>query len=76
MDLFDLISQIFCGSGQCAEVNETAEGFTLTSTIDGNDGSVTYTPAEFAHFLRMVKAGDADALLAKAEARAGLTTTA
>lgn len=74
MDLWTLISQIFCSSGQCVQVDETAEGFTFTSTVEGNTGSVTYTPAELAEFLTQVKAGGADELLAKAEARAGLIT--
>jgi hypothetical protein len=43
-------------------ITEVGDGFRLSSTIPGNDGSVTYTGAEVAQFLADVKAGAWDGL--------------
>lgn len=52
-----------CGSGTCVDVTEHSDGaVTLTSTVPGNDGTVTYTRGEWEVFLRRVKAGEFDAL--------------
>lgn len=53
-----------CSSGACVDVKPVAGGFRFTSTIDGNDGAVTYTDAEVAQFFADVKAGNWDHLLA------------
>lgn len=54
-----------CASGACVDVKADGRGgFTFTSTIDGNDGAVTYTRAEVETFLTDVKAGDWDHLIA------------
>jgi hypothetical protein len=55
-----------CASGACIEVKETGDGFAFTSTVAGNDGSVTYTPAETAEFLTEVKMGNFDDLVRRA----------
>lgn len=55
-----------CASGSCVEVTETDDGFAFTSTIEGNDGSVTYTAAEVADFLTQVRAGRLDELYFRA----------
>jgi hypothetical protein len=60
-----------CNSGPCVFVTEAADGFAFTSTIPGNDGSVTYTAAETAEFLAEVKAGNFDDLHRRARVAAG-----
>jgi hypothetical protein len=51
-----------CSHGGCVQVSDSDPGFTFTSTIDGNDGAVTYTAAETANFIADVKAGKFDDL--------------
>lgn len=51
-----------CASNACGEVTETAEGFEITSTTEGNDGKTVLTPDEFAQFIADVKAGGFDEL--------------
>jgi hypothetical protein len=58
-----------CASGACVTVAETTEGFEFASTVTGNDGSVTYTPAEMAEFLTEVQMGNFDTLRDRARAR-------
>jgi hypothetical protein len=49
-----------CGSSTCVDVKRSDDGVTLTSTIDGNDGTVTYTHAEWNAFGKQVKNGEWD----------------
>jgi hypothetical protein len=49
-----------CGSNACTKVTEVDGQYVFTSTINGNDGQVTYTAAEFAQFIADVKAGEYD----------------
>lgn len=53
-----------CGTDSCVDVKRHDDGVTLTSTIDGNDGTVTYTHAEWAAFVPAVKRGDWDHIVA------------
>jgi hypothetical protein len=46
-----------CSHGGCVDVKRHDDGVTLTSTIDGNDGVITYTHTEWATFLTDAKAG-------------------
>lgn len=52
-----------CGTNSCVDIKPNGHGFTFTSTIDGNNGSVTYTPDEVRVFFGDVKAGHWDHLL-------------
>lgn len=61
-----------CASDGCVQVQETPEGFQFTSTIDGNDGAVTYTADEVSAFLADVKAGKWDDMHQRAREREGL----
>jgi hypothetical protein len=58
-----------CANDGCVRIEETAVGFAFTSTIDGNDGSVTYTPAEVVNFLNDARGAEGDSLLARARGR-------
>lgn len=51
-----------CSATSCVAITEVGDGFRFSSTIPGNDGSVTYTGAEVAQFLTDVKAGVWDGL--------------
>lgn len=51
-----------CGTNTCVDVKPDGDGFRFTSTIDGNDGAVTYTRGELARFFADVKAGKWDHL--------------
>lgn len=51
---------IRCATGACVDAKRHDAGVTLTSTIDGNDGVVTYTQAEWDTFVGDVKAGHWD----------------
>lgn len=44
-----------CSADNCVDVKRSDDGVTLTSTIEGNDGAVTYTHAEWNAFGRQVK---------------------
>lgn len=46
-----------CANSSCVDVKRHDGGVTLTSTIDGNDGTVTYTFDEWNTFVGNVKAG-------------------
>lgn len=46
-----------CGSGACVNVTEVDDSYVFTSTIENNDGAVSYTAGEVAGFLADVKAG-------------------
>ena len=50
----------WCGTDTCVDVKRHDGGVDLTSTIDGNDGCVTYTHAEWNQFVGDVKAGHWD----------------
>lgn len=54
-----------CSNGACVHAEVSADGVsvTLTSTVEGNDGSATYTRDEWDEFITGVKAGDWDATL-------------
>jgi hypothetical protein len=53
-----------CANLACVEIKpDGTGGFTFTSTIAGNDGSVTYTEQEVRQFFSDVKAGHWDHLL-------------
>jgi hypothetical protein len=53
-----------CSAGNCVDVKATGpDAFTFTSTIDGNDGAVTYNRGEVSQFFGDVKAGKWDHLL-------------
>jgi hypothetical protein len=52
-----------CGTMSCVDIKPNGHGFTFTSTIDGNTGSVTYTRDEVTQFFGDVKAGKWDHLL-------------
>ena len=49
-----------CATGACVDAKRHDDGVTLTSTIEGNDGTVTYTHAEWTEFMSAVKRGDWD----------------
>lgn len=51
---------IKCSHGGCVDVKRHDAGVTLTSTIAGNDGEVTYTQQEWNAFMRQVRDGDWD----------------
>ena len=53
----------WCGTNACVDIKPNGHGFTFTSTIDGNNGSVTYTRDELTQFFGDVKAGNWDHLL-------------
>lgn len=65
-----------CASGACVDVTSNPEGFAFTSTVPGNDGSVTYTGAELAEFLTEVKMGNFDDLHRRARITAGIESDA
>lgn len=54
-----------CSNGACVHAEVSADGVsvTLTSTVEGNDGSVTYTRDEWDAFINGVQIGDWDATL-------------
>lgn len=56
----------YCPQGNCVDIERVGDNFLFISTVDGNEGSVTYTPAEVAQFLADVKAGKWDAVHAEA----------
>lgn len=56
----------YCPNGNCVDIEQTGDTFLFTSTIDGNEESVTYTATEVAQFLTDVKAGKWDAVHAEA----------
>ncbi len=47
----------WCTSANCVDAVRTADGVLVTSTIEGNDGAVTFTQAEWDAFIPAVKAG-------------------
>jgi hypothetical protein len=50
-----------CNGGSCAEVERLASGdVRMTSSIEGNDGAVTYTSGEWGDFLTAAKDGKWD----------------
>lgn len=49
-----------CADAACVNAEKTADGVRVTSTIDGNDGAVDFTPAEWNTFIDEVKAGKWD----------------
>jgi len=49
-----------CGTDTCVDVKRHDDGVTVTSTIEGNDGSVTFTQAEWNRFMADAKNGDWD----------------
>jgi hypothetical protein len=53
-----------CAHATCVDVKPNGAGFEFTSTIDGNDGSVTYTRDEVVQFFAEVKGGKWDHLIA------------
>lgn len=55
-----------CSSGACFLITEVDGKFVFTSTIEGNYGAVIYTADEVATFLKDVKDGKYEALLADA----------
>jgi Domain of unknown function (DUF397) len=57
-----------CSSGACVDVTTTPDGVALTSTIDGNNGRVTYTADEWSTFMADVKSGAWDHTLDQATA--------
>lgn len=69
------IASSFCGPDNCVEITEQDGTFVATSTISPDRGAVTYDPAEVATFLRDVKNGAHDDLLARAEQLAGKALT-
>lgn len=56
----------YCPQGNCVDIERVQDNFLFTSTVAGNEESVTYTPAEVAQFLTDVKAGKWDAVHAEA----------
>ncbi len=46
-----------CGNATCVDAVRTPDGVLVTSTIEGNDGSVLFTQAEWDAFIPAVKAG-------------------
>jgi hypothetical protein len=52
-----MVFPIGCLSGTCVDAKRHDAGVTLASTIDGNNGEVTYTQAEWDEFGRAVKEG-------------------
>lgn len=49
-----------CGSSTCVDAQRTDDGVVVTSTIPGNDGTVTFTHDEWDTFIDEVKAGKWD----------------
>ena len=66
-----LAARPICANGGCVDIDEVDGGFLFTSTIEGNEGHVLYTPAETAAFLDAVKAGTWDHVHRAAKAAAG-----
>jgi hypothetical protein len=46
-----------CATTTCVEVEGTAEGIVVTSSVPGNDGRVVFTQDEWNTFIGNVKAG-------------------
>ncbi len=65
-----------CSANSCVHVEQVGESFVVTSTIEGNDGSVTFTAAEWAAFGEQVKDGKWDATFREAQAHALWPATA
>jgi Domain of unknown function (DUF397) len=55
-----MVQPIQCGTNCCVDVKATGDGVNVTSTIDGNDGAVTFTNTEWNGFLDQVKRGEWD----------------
>ena len=55
--------QIACNGGSCVAAERLRSGdVRVTSSVDGNDGAVTYTDLEWSNLLDDAKAGKWDAV--------------